>query len=174
MKEGVLTKSKSGRKLRAFLCSDILVLTEDATKSLYRMVRLRIGDTAPNLILLLVLQPLSLPEVEVRETSGLIRGLSRDVFICTKTIVDNVLQMISHSRWPWHILAAETQSPSARLRPATVKFGCRPSRVLAGDATKHNVGPPDAPKVDPTWTPFLATTDVTLWTIIDSCILHIV
>ena len=33
-------KAKSGRKLRAFLCSDILVLTEETTKSLYRMVRM--------------------------------------------------------------------------------------------------------------------------------------
>ncbi|PIL33059.1 transporter [Ganoderma sinense ZZ0214-1] len=54
LKEGILMKTKSGRKLRAFLCSDILVLTEDTTKSLYRM-------------------PLSLPEVEVREASGLKR-----------------------------------------------------------------------------------------------------
>lgn len=39
LKEGILTKAKSGRKLRAFLCNDILVLTEESTKSLYRMVR---------------------------------------------------------------------------------------------------------------------------------------
>ncbi|KAI0628815.1 hypothetical protein C8Q77DRAFT_1281081 [Trametes polyzona] len=51
LKEGVLMKAKSGRKLRAFLCSDILVLTEEASKSLYRM-------------------PLSLAEVEVRESTG--------------------------------------------------------------------------------------------------------
>lgn len=38
MKEGVLLKAKSGRKLRAFLCSDIMVLTDDAAKTLYRMV----------------------------------------------------------------------------------------------------------------------------------------
>ncbi|KAI0333129.1 hypothetical protein GY45DRAFT_1320068 [Cubamyces sp. BRFM 1775] len=51
LKEGILMKAKSGRKLRAFLCSDILVLTEETTKSLYRM-------------------PLSLSEVEVREPTG--------------------------------------------------------------------------------------------------------
>lgn len=39
LKEGQLMKAKSGRKLQAFLCSDILVLTEDAAKALYRMVR---------------------------------------------------------------------------------------------------------------------------------------
>ena len=38
LKEGILLKAKSGRKLRAFLCNDIIVLTEAATKSLYRMV----------------------------------------------------------------------------------------------------------------------------------------
>lgn len=31
-------KAKSGRRLRAFLCSDILVLTEETAKTLYRMV----------------------------------------------------------------------------------------------------------------------------------------
>lgn len=40
IREGVLLKAKSGRKLRGFLCSDVLVLTEEAAKNLYRMVRL--------------------------------------------------------------------------------------------------------------------------------------
>ena len=39
LKEGVLIKAKSGRKLNAFLCSDILVLTDESVKNLYRMVR---------------------------------------------------------------------------------------------------------------------------------------
>ena len=38
LKEGVLNKAKSGRRLRAFLCSDILVLTEEPAKTLYRVV----------------------------------------------------------------------------------------------------------------------------------------
>lgn len=38
IKEGPLSKTKSGKKLRAFLCSDILVLTDEQAKSLYRMV----------------------------------------------------------------------------------------------------------------------------------------
>ncbi|KAG8968021.1 hypothetical protein FRC03_008886 [Tulasnella sp. 419] len=37
LKEGTLTKAKSGRKLQAFLCSDILVLTDSSARSLYRM-----------------------------------------------------------------------------------------------------------------------------------------
>lgn len=38
LREGVLLKAKSGRRLRGFLCSDILVLTDEAAKSLYRTV----------------------------------------------------------------------------------------------------------------------------------------
>lgn len=71
LKEGMLLKAKSGRKLRAFLCSDILVLTEEATKSLYRMVRSCLafwGRVFPQTDL--SFQPLSLSEVEVRESTG--------------------------------------------------------------------------------------------------------
>jgi hypothetical protein len=38
IKEGPLTKAKSGRKLYGFLCSDILVLTDASLKMLYKMV----------------------------------------------------------------------------------------------------------------------------------------
>jgi hypothetical protein len=38
LKEGTLLKSKSRRRLYAFLCSDILVLTDESMKTLYRMV----------------------------------------------------------------------------------------------------------------------------------------
>ncbi|KAF9806131.1 hypothetical protein IEO21_08793 [Rhodonia placenta] len=51
LKEGTLMKAKSGRRLRAFLCSDILVLTEDTAKRLYRT-------------------PIPLGEVRVREMPG--------------------------------------------------------------------------------------------------------
>ncbi|KAG2139113.1 uncharacterized protein EDB93DRAFT_707815 [Suillus bovinus] len=37
LKEGVICKAKSGRKLRLFLCSDILVLTHEGGKGLYRV-----------------------------------------------------------------------------------------------------------------------------------------
>ncbi|KAF8216277.1 hypothetical protein K438DRAFT_1953239 [Mycena galopus ATCC 62051] len=37
IREGPLVKSKSGRKLYGFLCSDILVLTDGSMKTLYRM-----------------------------------------------------------------------------------------------------------------------------------------
>ncbi|KAJ7041981.1 hypothetical protein C8F04DRAFT_1077868 [Mycena alexandri] len=37
LREGVLVKAKSGRKLYGFLCSDILVLTDTSIKTLYRM-----------------------------------------------------------------------------------------------------------------------------------------
>jgi len=37
LKEGTLLKAKSRRKLHAFLCSDILVLTDDSMQTLYRL-----------------------------------------------------------------------------------------------------------------------------------------
>jgi len=49
--EGPLSKIKSSRKLHGFLCSDILVLTEDAGRALYRM-------------------PIPLSELQVREVPG--------------------------------------------------------------------------------------------------------
>jgi len=39
LREGLLSKAKSGRKLRVFLCNDILILTDEPNKILYRMVR---------------------------------------------------------------------------------------------------------------------------------------
>jgi len=38
LREGVLSKAKSGRKIRVFLCSDLIVLTDELAKTLYRMV----------------------------------------------------------------------------------------------------------------------------------------
>ncbi|KAI0027714.1 hypothetical protein K488DRAFT_60641, partial [Vararia minispora EC-137] len=37
LKEGVLAKTKSGRKLRTVLCNDILILTDEQAKTLYRV-----------------------------------------------------------------------------------------------------------------------------------------
>ncbi|KAJ3781815.1 hypothetical protein GGU10DRAFT_365500 [Lentinula aff. detonsa] len=51
LKEGILTKAKSGRRLHAFLCSDILVLTDDKVQNLYRM-------------------PIALSETQVKDLSG--------------------------------------------------------------------------------------------------------
>ena len=39
LREGTLSKYKSGRKLRAFLCNDMIVLTDEAVTRLYKMVR---------------------------------------------------------------------------------------------------------------------------------------
>ncbi|KAJ3537063.1 hypothetical protein NM688_g6740 [Phlebia brevispora] len=51
LKEGPLSKCKSGRRLRAFLCSDILVLTDEHAKTLYRM-------------------PIPLSEIQIQEVPG--------------------------------------------------------------------------------------------------------
>ena len=49
LREGLLNKAKSGRKLRVFLCNDILILTEEHAKTLYRMVRTQLTRTHPSL-----------------------------------------------------------------------------------------------------------------------------
>ncbi|THH02546.1 hypothetical protein EW145_g6732 [Phellinidium pouzarii] len=51
IKEGSLMKYKSGRKLRVFLCNDMLILTDDAVTRLYKM-------------------PIQLNQVEVKTLSG--------------------------------------------------------------------------------------------------------
>lgn len=38
LKEGTLMKYKSGRKLRIFLCNDLLILTDEKITRLYKMV----------------------------------------------------------------------------------------------------------------------------------------
>ena len=45
LREGILMKAKSGRRLRGFLCNDILVLTDEAAKALYRMVRCSVSHS---------------------------------------------------------------------------------------------------------------------------------
>lgn len=49
LKQGSLTKAKSGRKLQAFLCSDVLVLTDEGVRNLYRMVKALSVRTLPSL-----------------------------------------------------------------------------------------------------------------------------
>lgn len=51
MKEGVVMKAKSGKRLRAFLCSDVLVLTDENAKALYRMVRVCVNGANPKFTL---------------------------------------------------------------------------------------------------------------------------
>jgi hypothetical protein len=46
LKEGHLSKTKSRRRIYAFLCSDILVLTDETMKTLYRMVRCSVHPTS--------------------------------------------------------------------------------------------------------------------------------
>jgi len=51
LKQGIVLKARSGRRLRAYLCSDILVLTDEGGRSLYRM-------------------PIPLAHAQVKESSG--------------------------------------------------------------------------------------------------------
>lgn len=72
LREGILFKAKSGRKLRSFLCSDILVLTDDTAKTLYRMVSgmFPIAFCRRYSYWNMVIQPIPLTEVQVKEVGG--------------------------------------------------------------------------------------------------------
>ena len=77
LKEGILLKAKSGRKLYGFLCTDILVLTDEAMRTLYRMVciiywchlSIRIDYT------LLVIQPIPLAHARVIGGKGWLKAM---------------------------------------------------------------------------------------------------
>lgn len=67
LKEGILFKAKSGRKLRGFLCTDILLLTDESIKSLYRLVGLALYDY--DLCFLTSIQPIQLAYAHAKESS---------------------------------------------------------------------------------------------------------
>ena len=89
LKEGVLYKAKSGRKLRGFLCSDIIVLTDDTAKTLYRMVRRSvIHSMFPMAAHMVRIQPIPLAGVQVTEIAGS-RGTSLSILMfngCLKLV----------------------------------------------------------------------------------------
>ena len=67
--EGILTKNRSGRKIRVLLCNDILLMTDLDEKQLYKMVR--------RLKLLPIIcesdfhaKPLQVADLEVRDLPG--------------------------------------------------------------------------------------------------------
>jgi hypothetical protein len=68
LREGVLTKAKSGRSLRGFLCNDVFILTDASVKSLYRMVSNPTFDRVP--YSLSRLQPIYLTDLVVSEVPG--------------------------------------------------------------------------------------------------------
>ena len=73
LREGTIMKAKSGKRLRAFLCSDVLVLTDENAKSLYRMVGSCLDDMQSGLTRSATPQPIPLPELTVKD-SGSSRG----------------------------------------------------------------------------------------------------
>ena len=66
-------KAKSGKRLRALLCSDVLVLTDENVKALYRMVCSCSEGGVPETDLATNFQPIPLPELTVKD-SGSARG----------------------------------------------------------------------------------------------------
>ena len=67
LKQGPLMKAKSGKKLHAFLCSDTLVLLDDAMKNLYRMVSFSSKFIA-NFLTEKDTQPIPLAHSQVKES----------------------------------------------------------------------------------------------------------
>lgn len=72
LKEDVLTKQKSGRKLTALLCSDFLILLNDG--QLYRMVSRCDSGSRANSLTPALKQPMPLEELVVREVPSGVRG----------------------------------------------------------------------------------------------------
>lgn len=72
LKEDVVTKQKSGRKLTALLCSDFLILLNDG--QLYRMVSDHNITPRDTTLTLALTQPMPLEELVVREVPAGVRG----------------------------------------------------------------------------------------------------
>lgn len=70
LKEGTLMKHKSGRKLRVFLCNDMLILTDEKITRLYKMVSTRLIDRKGGLFIFSLEQPIQLNQVDVKELPG--------------------------------------------------------------------------------------------------------
>jgi hypothetical protein len=71
LKEGVVIKSNSKRRIRAVLCSDILVLVEESTGAVYRIVR-SLPFAFLSCLLTRFVQPIPLSSANVHEARGLL------------------------------------------------------------------------------------------------------
>ena len=69
LREGTLMKHKSGRKLRVFLCNDMIILTDEAVSRLYKMAS-NLFEKRPILCLMRLLQPIQLNQVDVKGLHG--------------------------------------------------------------------------------------------------------
>jgi hypothetical protein len=121
LREGVLTKTKSSRKLAAFLCNDILVLTDALAKSLYKMVCFMI------LYSVVLLNRFECSRCSPCHFQSCRLTMSDEV--CTKPLLlllrtNNLpLQTILPSGSSCHIPVEEIASPSARVQRARLTFG---------------------------------------------------
>lgn len=88
IKEGTLTKAKSGRKLYGFLCSDILVLTDASMKTLYKMVYLSSAFFSGGGDLPEHTQPVPLAHARVKEAHPY-RGISLIKFYLASPAADD-------------------------------------------------------------------------------------
>ncbi|KAI0261797.1 hypothetical protein BC834DRAFT_925418 [Gloeopeniophorella convolvens] len=98
LREGTLNKAKSGRKLGAFLCSDILLLTDEHGKTLYRM-------------------PIPLSEIQVREAPGHRDDLSFQLSVAYPRGGDKIALRASSAR-ECHLWMADIDMASRKCREA--------------------------------------------------------
>ena len=125
LKEGVLMKAKSGRRLRAFLCTDILVLTQDQAKQLYRTVS---QNTSHLTIVRASYRFYSQYRSRRSEYKRCLDGEVRcrclfSAFVATD--IEWTFKTTCRSRSPSHILVEEMLSHSVQPRPAIARYGCK-------------------------------------------------
>ncbi|EKM56122.1 uncharacterized protein PHACADRAFT_209619 [Phanerochaete carnosa HHB-10118-sp] len=106
LREGLLMKAKSGRRLRGFLCSDILVLTDEGAKSLYRT-------------------PIPLSEAQVKEVPGGRDDLTFQLVLAYPRGGDKINLKATSARdcqlWMQAIESASQQCRQAGIRAAKRK-----------------------------------------------------
>jgi len=98
LREGFLNKAKSGRKLQAFLCNDILLLTDEHGKTLYRM-------------------PIPLSEIHVGEAAGHRDELSFQLSVAYPRGGDKIILRASSAR-ERHLWMTDIETASRTCKDA--------------------------------------------------------
>jgi len=98
LREGFLNKAKSGRKLRAFLCNDILLLTDEHGRTLYRM-------------------PIPLSEIRVGEAPGHRDELSFQISVAYPRGGEKIMLRASSAR-ERHLWMTDVETASRKCKDA--------------------------------------------------------
>ncbi|KAJ7590631.1 hypothetical protein C8J56DRAFT_887202 [Mycena floridula] len=122
MKQGGLMKGRGGRKLHAFLCSDILVLTDETMKNLYRM-------------------PIALSEAKVKDLPGGRDDLAFQVVLpyTITLIVFLEAEMTDPSSLTWYSKGVPIPLPRGSANRFVSKIG---RKLLLNMSVASNTGSP--------------------------------